>query len=172
MSDGNGNDVLPGASIAPRLAALTAQAEASGFMDVADWARSELTGYRADVPAYRRVSGLPMGFNPMQGWIPLYSDNRVLLAEIGTHGLRQSVTVIEQAIGSSANGKALVHHTGEAIAIINAAAGTSYAQVATNVDVRNLQSILLSVASLADRWQEQMGPPAPLAATATVRPPA
>jgi len=170
MSDGNGNRAASGASLAPRLIALGAHAEATGYMDVADWVRSELNGYRNDVPAYRRVTGLPMGFNPMQGWIPLYSDNRSFLSEIGTHGLRQSITVIEQAIASSTNGKALIHHTGEAIAIINAAAGTHYAQVATNVDVRNLQSILLSVASLADRWQEQIGLPALQPASATASP--
>ena len=164
MSEPVAKRTLPAASLAPRLVTLAERAEAAGYMDVADWARSECNGYRADVPAYRRIEGLPMGFNPLKGWIPLYAPNPALLATIGSHGLRQSVEVIEAAIAGSANGRALVHHTGEAIAVINAAAGTHFAQVATSVDVRNLQSLLTSVASLADRWQLQIGPPATVSA--------
>lgn len=154
----------PAASLVPRLVRLAETAEAAGYMDIADWARSERNGYRADVPAYRHLEGLPMGFNPMRGWIPVYCDKPALLDAIGSHGLRQSVEVIESAIATSANGRALIHHTGEAIRLINAAAATNYAQVATSVDVRALQSLLLSVASLADRWQLQVGPPAVAAA--------
>lgn len=169
MPDLDDDHAGPRLSLAPRLLAIAEQAEATGYMDVADWARSECDGYRADVPAYRRVTGLPMGFNPLKGWVPLYADNANLLVEIGTRGLRQSVSVIEQAIAGSANGKALVHHSGEVIAIINAAVGANFAQIATNVDVRSLQSILLSVSSLADRWQSQIGPVATPAAEPALR---
>ncbi len=173
MSESPAKQAMPSASLVPALATLGERAEAAGYMDVVDWIRSECTGYRADVPAYRRVEGLPMGFNPMKGWIPLYCQNTALLSKIGTHGLRQGVGVIEAAIASSANGRALIHQTGEAIAIINAAAGTNYAQVATSIDVRKLQSLLFSVASLADRWQMQIGPPAtpPTALSVDLQPP-
>ncbi len=154
----------PSSSLVHVLSELAVAADAAGYMDVVDWARSELGGYRSDVPAYRNVKGVPMGFNPMRGWIPVYLDDRNLLKRIGGHMLRQSIGNIEQAVANSRNGKAYVHYTAEQIAFINAAGTIRYAQMASNIDVGALNAVIESVRSQAASWQEKLGPlraPAP-----------
>ncbi|WMS43715.1 hypothetical protein RDV64_04755 [Acuticoccus sp. MNP-M23] len=147
----------PSSSLVHVLSELAVAADAAGHMDVVDWARSELGGYRSDVPAYRHVHGVPMGFNPMRGWIPVYLEDRNLLKRIGGHTLRQSIGNIEQAVANSRNGKAYVHYTAEQIAFINAAGTIRYAQMASNIDVASLASVVDSVRSLAASWQKKLG---------------
>lgn len=142
--------------LAPMLAELARSARSVGFMDVADWAESERQGYRTDVPPYRRVSGLPMGFNPLRGWVPIYIDNRALLKRAGAHCLRQGITAIEEAIAKSKNHKALIHYSAEQIALINAAAGTNYIQMASSIDIGALEALQTSVRSLTRHWQTQL----------------
>jgi len=145
-------------SLVQVLSDLALAADAAGYMDVVDWARSELGGYKDEVPAYRHVKGVPMGFNPMRGWIPVYLEDRDLLKRIGGHTLRQSIGNIEQAIANSRNGKAYVHYTAEQIAFINASGSMRYAQMASNIDLEALRSVRESVRSLAASWQEKIGP--------------
>ncbi|MEM7694751.1 MAG: hypothetical protein AAF318_09890 [Pseudomonadota bacterium] len=150
--------------LTPLLTNLARSATAAGYMDVADWANSERQGYRSDVPVYRRVTGVPMGFSPMKGWVPLFVENKALLREVGAHGLRQSIGHIENAIANSDSGKAYVHYTSEEIGLINIAAGTRFAQMASAIDIGALQRIVTSVTSLARQWSHQIHartPPTP-----------
>jgi len=146
----------PGSSLARPLRELAPRARRAGYIDVADWANSECEGYRSDVPSYRHATGVPMGFNPMRGWVPIYVENRAILRAIGAHGLRQSIVHIEDAIATSANGKAHVHYTAAEIALVNAAAATRYAQMATCVDIRTLAAVITRVRALLDHWSEQL----------------
>lgn len=46
--------------------------------DFLEWIEKELNGYDKDgqsSPEYRKISGNPMGFNPMRGWIPFIIDD-------------------------------------------------------------------------------------------------
>ncbi|MEM0907581.1 MAG: hypothetical protein AAGJ94_09480 [Pseudomonadota bacterium] len=147
------------ASLVPLLRYLKAAAHDVGFMDVVDWACSELDGYRTEPPPYRRVIGTPFGFNPLNGWIPVFMEDRIRLRQFGVHHLRQPISAIEAAVCAGESGKAQVHFSANDIEEINAAAGTHYSQIATTIDSRALKSLLRSVESLARRWEHQAASP-------------
>ncbi|GAB5373981.1 MAG: hypothetical protein AcusKO_04430 [Acuticoccus sp.] len=139
----------PGPSLVPALTALAAEAEAAGYMDIADWARCEAEGYRGDVPPYRRVAaGRVRGFAEASGWQPLPDDPAAI------HGLTAGVADLEAAVAAAREGLASVRLDDAARAA--AAFGGRFVEVVASVDVRDLQSLLFSVASLADRWRSQI----------------
>lgn len=139
----------PAPSLVPVLAALAAEAEAAGYMDIADWARCETEGYRADVPPYRRVAaGRVRGFAEASGWQPLPADPAAV------HGLTAGIADLEAAVAAAREGLASVRLDDAARAA--ATLGGPFVEVVASVDVRDLQSLLFSVASLADRWRSQI----------------
>ncbi|MEM8665536.1 MAG: hypothetical protein AAGF49_15605 [Pseudomonadota bacterium] len=149
-------DAFPVDPLGPRIDELIRTARLAGFMDVADWAISERNGYQREVPTYRKVSGIPMAFSPLQGWVPLYLKDKSVLKTAGAHDLRQSVGAIEQAIAQSLSGKAYVHYGAEQIRLLNAHAGATFAQMSTCLDVALLKSVLRSVRALTMHWQAQI----------------
>lgn len=152
----------PGASLVPGLLLLADAAERAGCMDIADWARSEANGYRSDVPPYRRVCGRLQARDPALGWLMLPPGGDAEAAFVA-HGLRVGVADLEAALATASGGTATVRLDGAARARIGAAAGSTFTETAALVDVRDLQSLLLSVASLADRWCSQMATRAAMA---------
>ncbi|MEO1104922.1 MAG: hypothetical protein AAFW98_14540, partial [Pseudomonadota bacterium] len=98
----------------------------------------------------------PMGFHPVRGWVQLYSDGSGLLRSVGGHGLRQSISEIEQAIRKSVAGKAYVHYRGDEVRVMNQASGHRFGQMATCLEISALDHLLTRVASLTSNWINQI----------------
>lgn len=143
-------------ALSDRLSELAHIARGAGYLDVVDWANSELCGYRADVPTYRHVKGVPMGYNPVKGWVPLYGDSQSLLRSVGCRGLRQSVSQIEEAIRKSVGGKAYMHYPATEAQLMSEASGHRFAQMATCLEVCVLDHVLSRVGSLTTNWINQI----------------
>lgn len=133
-------------------------ADAAGWAEFSDWAHCEQSGYRdREVPEYRRISGVPMGFVPGTGWVPLFIRDAEERRRISVHGLAQPVKQIDAAIAQSVNGKAFIHYPTEKVQGLNGRLDKSYHSMATCVDHRQLQDLLVTIRQRAMRKLVALG---------------
>jgi hypothetical protein len=72
-----------------------------GLGQLEDWVEQELNGYKATVPDYRVVHGLPMARNPFRGWEQIGGH----VESISARPVGQSIASLEALI-AGAEGKA------------------------------------------------------------------
>lgn len=67
------------------------------------WVENELNGYdQSEVPEYRRVTGEPKGWNPINGWIPLILPPESQTS-ISSRGISQKIGELEEVAKSDSN---------------------------------------------------------------------
>lgn len=68
------------------------------------WVEHELNGYDGDLPGYRKITGQPAGWNPYNGWIPVYSDDERFMNLISEAPVSQSVATLQDLIDNNSGG--------------------------------------------------------------------
>lgn len=71
--------------------------------ELVEWISSELSGYRADVPDYRKLRGTLKAHNPIRGYVPLLMSSAEQTAALSVAHLRQAVPELEK-LAEGANG--------------------------------------------------------------------
>lgn len=64
--------------------------------ELVEWISSELNGYRADVPDYRKLHGTLKAHNPVRGYVPLLMSSAQQTAALSVAHLRQAVPELEK----------------------------------------------------------------------------
>ena len=72
----------------------------------------ELEGYSAakDIPEYRWVTGSPKLHNPINGWIPVLSENRKYIEQINKLPVGMSIGEVENNVKTQESGSVLIMH--------------------------------------------------------------
>lgn len=68
------------------------------------WVTEELNGYRGEVPDYRKLTGQPAAWNPVNGWIPIHISNARLMEIVSTVPVAQSVGSLIDSLNNCENG--------------------------------------------------------------------
>jgi len=71
--------------------------------ELVEWISSELNGYQADVPDYRKLRGTLKAHNPIRGYVPLLLSSARETAALSVAHLRQAVPELER-LAEGANG--------------------------------------------------------------------
>jgi hypothetical protein len=72
-------------------------------LEVPDWIHSEIDGWTAEPPEYRRVHGRLVSWNPFRQWIPVSSDDPrdlAILAARSSQFVGQPGAELEELTGS------------------------------------------------------------------------
>jgi hypothetical protein len=90
---------------APLTDALTKAKVAAANLWLTEWVDRELHGYMdmqvKDLPPYRRLRGVPEGFNPYRGWIPITFNGGEQEARWGDAPIGIGVPSIEASLSPS-----------------------------------------------------------------------
>ncbi|MEJ6850168.1 hypothetical protein V3589_28685 [Sinorhizobium fredii] len=65
------------------------------------WVEHELNGYDGELPNYRKITGQPAGWNPYNGWIPVYSGDERFMELISQAPVAQSVATLQDLIDNN-----------------------------------------------------------------------
>lgn len=65
-----------------------------------EWISSELNGYEGEVPDYRKITGELKGFNPVRGWIPIFSDDPDFIRPLTEVDHRQKIAELESLLSA------------------------------------------------------------------------
>ncbi|MGQ3281626.1 AbiTii domain-containing protein [Bosea sp. (in: a-proteobacteria)] len=87
--------------------------------DLEEWVTSELNGYKAHVPDYRRIRGQAKAWNPYNGWIPIiFGDDRVddIINQVN---IGQSISSLRDLVTESESGTLQFPMTPAMINMIN-----------------------------------------------------
>jgi len=69
-----------------------------------NWVTDELSGYRGEVPDYRKLQGQPAAWNPYNGWVPIHSDNECFMDIISSVPVPQSIGSLIDTLNISEGG--------------------------------------------------------------------
>lgn len=62
------------------------------------WVEQELSGYRGEIPDYRKAYGQPAAWNPYNGWIPVQTQDERIADLISTARIAESISSLRDLV--------------------------------------------------------------------------
>jgi hypothetical protein len=120
--------------------------------EVETWVDAELTGYKTQVPEYRRLRGEAWGLDPDLGWIPL-GGSASIIENVRTGSTGQSAAVIEHLLSNEdPDGHLFFPHAPKIVETLNKAYRQNMTQIGARIDRSALFGVLAIVRNRILDW--------------------
>lgn len=122
---------------------------------VEQWVLNELKGYSGIPPDYRIVSGNPMAYNPLRGWIAITGG---LSETLSRRAVGQPISSLEDLVARSDRGRGMLemHFPADICELIDKTANYSFGRYSLHVDRTQLVGVIDAVRNLVLDWATEL----------------
>ncbi len=120
------------------------------------WVEQELNGYSGELPSYRKLFGQPAGWNPYNGWIPIYSSDPEFMSIISQAPISQSIASLRDLLDNHSGGSLHFPVAPSLVATLNEIMSARTARVVVQIGRSSIAGILDSVRNLVLDWAIEM----------------
>ncbi len=120
------------------------------------WVEQELNGYSRELPSYRKLFGQPAGWNPYNGWIPIYSADPEFMGIISQAPISQSIASLRDLLDNHSGGSLHFPVAPSLVATLNEIMNARTARVVIQIGRSSIAGILDAVRNLVLDWSIEM----------------